>query len=66
MPTKLSVFCEKVIEAGWLLALVIKNLTLIYQRLGRTDEALSDARRALELSPERDRPAIQKFIDQLK
>jgi tetratricopeptide (TPR) repeat protein len=43
-----------------------KNLTLIYQKMGRIEGALFHAQRAMELSPEKDRPGIQKFIDQLK
>ncbi len=42
------------------------NLALIYQKMGRFEEALMHAQEALALSPESDRPAIQKFIDQVK
>jgi Flp pilus assembly protein TadD/ABC-type amino acid transport system permease subunit len=41
------------------------NLALIYKKIGRYKEALTYAQKAFELSPESDRPAIQKFIDQL-
>jgi tetratricopeptide (TPR) repeat protein len=43
-----------------------KNLMLIYQKIGRMEEALFHAKRTLELSTEKERPGILKFIDQLK
>ncbi len=41
------------------------NLALIYRKIGRFKEALMHAQKAFELSPESDRPGIQRFIDQL-
>lgn len=44
----------------------LNNLALIYKKIGRFKEALIHAQKALELSPEKDKPGIQRFIDQLK
>jgi tetratricopeptide (TPR) repeat protein len=43
-----------------------RNLALLYQQLGRIDEAINHAQIALEFSPEADRPALQNLIDQLR
>jgi Flp pilus assembly protein TadD len=39
---------------------------MIYQQLGRLEEAITEAETALELAPEGDRPALEDFITQLQ
>jgi len=39
---------------------------MIYQQLGRVEEAIAEAETALELAPEDDKPALEAFIAQLR
>jgi hypothetical protein len=39
---------------------------MIYQQLGRIEEAITEAEIALELAPESDRLALEAFITQLQ
>ncbi len=43
-----------------------KNLSVIYQQLGRIDEAIAEAEATLKLAPESERAAVERFIAQLK
>jgi len=43
-----------------------KNLALLYQQLGRTDQAVAEAQIALGLAPEGDKANLEAFIAQLR
>jgi len=43
-----------------------KNLVLLYQQLGRTDEAVAEAQIALGLAPEGDKASLEALLAQLR
>jgi Tfp pilus assembly protein PilF len=43
-----------------------KNLSILYQQLGRIDEALAEAQIALGLAPENEKAAVEAFVAQLQ
>ncbi len=43
-----------------------KNLAILYQQLGRIDEAIAEAEAALSLAPENDRASLEAYLAQLK
>ena len=63
---------DAVTQTLWLLEAVPddfvghKNLAVLYQQLGRMEEALAEAERALELAPESEREILATFIAQLR
>ncbi len=44
----------------------VKNLAIIYAQIGNDEEALAKAHEALELAPEAERPALERFIGEVE
>ena len=57
---------KKVLEASPNDYISHRNLALLYAQKGRLQDALREAEQALNLAPDKDKPGIQGFINQLR
>jgi len=57
---------KKVIELSPKDYISHRNLALLYAQIGRLDEAIAEAQQALALAPDKDKPALESFLNQLR